>query len=398
MGGGELVHTEKGSVGEWGIGLFEMKTRFVVAAFFGVMAPVWAQPAETPPQTGDGGTAAGVPFHLGVVPAAGGDVVQQTAPPFRMGGLPAGGVVNLPFGGGLGDGKLLAGNPVIPGWYADPEGAVFGGTYWIYPTFSAPYDQQTLISAFSSPDLVHWTKHFDVVDTNAITWAKRAMWAPAIVHKDGKYFLFFGANDIQNSGEEGGIGVAVADSPAGPFKDYLGKPLINQIVNRAQPIDQFVFQDKDGQWYMIYGGWGRCNIVRLKDDFTGTLPLRRWHDLPRDYAPGLHRGAGDVYAQREVLFHVVGRRLDWPQLSRGVWHGRFALWPLRAHWNGAETRPGDCDGGGTSWHHPRAGDGQLVHRVSPSPAGRNRRQQPRHLHRQNDLRCQRLDRARQNYH
>lgn len=169
--------------------------------------------------------------------------------------------------------KQTSGNPVFPGWYADPEGIIFGKQYWIYPTYSAPYEKQVFMDAFSSKDLVNWTKHERIVDTAAIKWAKRAMWAPAIVEKDGRYFLFFAANDIQREEELGGIGVAVADRPEGPFKDYLGKPLLNKIVNGAQPIDQFVFRDKDGQYYMIYGGWEHCNITRLKDDFTGFLPF-----------------------------------------------------------------------------------------------------------------------------
>ena len=52
-----------------------------------------------------------------------------------------------------------SGNPIFPGWYADPEAKVFGKEYWVYPTYSAPYNEQTLFDAFSSPDLVHWTKH-----------------------------------------------------------------------------------------------------------------------------------------------------------------------------------------------------------------------------------------------
>ena len=68
-------------------------------------------------------------------------------------------------------------------------------------------------------------------------------------------------------------GVAISDRPEGPYQDYLGRPLIDKIYNRAQPIDQFVFQDKDGSYYMYYGGWGRCNVVKLKDDFTGLLPF-----------------------------------------------------------------------------------------------------------------------------
>lgn len=169
--------------------------------------------------------------------------------------------------------KKTSGNPVFPGWYADPEGAIFEKKYWIYPTYSAPYKEQVFMDAFSSKDLVNWTKHEHIIDTAAVKWANRAMWAPAIVHKDNKYYLFFAANDIQNEQQPGGIGVGVADKPEGPFKDYLGKPLLDKIVNKAQPIDQFVFHDKDGQYYMIYGGWGHCNITKLKDDFTGFIPF-----------------------------------------------------------------------------------------------------------------------------
>ncbi len=166
-----------------------------------------------------------------------------------------------------------SGNPVFPGWYADPEGAVFGKQFWIYPTYSAPYNEQVFLDAFSSPDLVQWTKHRRILDTNAVSWAWRALWAPAIVKNGGKYFLFFAANDIQNNEAVGGIGVAVADKPEGPFQDYLGKPLIDRFHNGAQPIDQFVFHDQDGQYYMIYGGWRHCNIARLKPDFRGFEPF-----------------------------------------------------------------------------------------------------------------------------
>jgi len=169
--------------------------------------------------------------------------------------------------------KPSSGNPLFPGWYADPEGAIFKNQYWIYPTFSAPYNKQVFLDAFSSPDLITWTKHPAVVDTAAIKWARRALWAPAIVEKQGRYYLFFGANDIQNNTEKGGIGVAVANSPAGPFTDYLGKPLVDKFHNGAQPIDQFVFHDSNGQYYLIYGGWRHCNIAKLNNDFTGFVPF-----------------------------------------------------------------------------------------------------------------------------
>jgi beta-xylosidase len=166
-----------------------------------------------------------------------------------------------------------SGNPILPGWYADPEAHVFAGEYWIYPTTSAPYDDQTSMDAFSSADLVTWTKHPRILDLNSVTWGRRALWAPSVVEKGGWYYLFFSANDIQRDDEGGGIGVARSRSPSGPFEDYLGKPLIDRFHNGAQPIDPFVFQDADGAWYITYGGWRHCNIARLNHDFTGFVPF-----------------------------------------------------------------------------------------------------------------------------
>ncbi len=166
-----------------------------------------------------------------------------------------------------------SGNPLFPGWYADPEALIFGKEYWIYPTYSAPYKQQVFFDAFSSTDLVNWKKHERILDTSAIRWAWRAMWAPSVIQHNNKYFFFFGANDIQSNNEYGGIGVAVADHPAGPFTDYLHKPLVKAFYNGAQPIDQFAFKDADGNHYLIYGGWRHCNIAKLNADFTGFLPF-----------------------------------------------------------------------------------------------------------------------------
>jgi beta-xylosidase len=166
-----------------------------------------------------------------------------------------------------------SGNPVFPGWYADPEGIVFGDRYWIFPTYSAPYHEQTHFDCFSSPDLVQWTKHPRVLTAESVSWAKYAMWAPSIIEHRGQYYFFFAANDIQNNESTGGIGVAVADRPEGPYRDALGKPLIDKFHNGAQPIDQFVFRDDDGQHYMYYGGWRHCNVTRLADDLLSLVPL-----------------------------------------------------------------------------------------------------------------------------
>jgi len=166
-----------------------------------------------------------------------------------------------------------SGNPILAGWYADPEAHIFENEYWIYPTYSAPYGEQTFLDAFSSGDLMTWTKHGRVLDIASVTWAKRAVWAPSVIEKDGTYYMFFGANDIQNDSQVGGIGVARARHPGGPFEDHLGRPLIDKFHNGAQPIDAYVFKDRDGTFYLIYGGWRHCNIAKLNAGFTGFVPF-----------------------------------------------------------------------------------------------------------------------------
>lgn len=193
---------------------------------------------------------------------------------------------------------VRAGNPIVSGWYADPEGIIFGDQYWIYPTYSDDYGEpdrstgfteeqlkaqkntinpqyliQTFINAFSSYDLVTWTKHPHVLDIRDVKWAAYSVWAPSVIAANNKYYLFFSANDIQSDGEYGGIGVTVSDKPEGPFVDAIGKPLINKFYNGAQPIDQFAFRDSDGSMYLYYGGWWHCNVARLSNDLLSIIPF-----------------------------------------------------------------------------------------------------------------------------
>src|SRR5688572_33283110 len=70
-----------------------------------------------------------------------------------------------------------SGNPIIQGWYADPEAHVFENAYWVYPTYSAPYDQQTFMDAFSSRDLIAWTKH-ERSEERRVGKECRCRWSP----------------------------------------------------------------------------------------------------------------------------------------------------------------------------------------------------------------------------
>ena len=230
-----------------------------------------------------------------------------------------------------------AANPIVPGWYADPEIRVFGGQYWIYPTYSddlgtpdrstrftprqqqmraqskliwEPYLKQTFLNAFSSTDLVHWTKHPHVLDVADVSWAAYAVWAPSAVKHRGKYYLFFGANDIKTNGQLGGIGVAVSDRPEGPFKDALGKPLIGEIRNGAQPIDQMVFEDDDGQVYMYYGGWQHANVVRLAPDLLSVLPFADGSTY-KEITPDPDYVEGSFMAKRKGIYYFMWSEGGW---------------------------------------------------------------------------------------
>ena len=90
-----------------------------------------------------------------------------------------------------------SGNPIFEGWYADPEGIVFDDEYWIFPTYSDDFEKQLHLDAFSSKDLVNWTKHSNVLDTSIVKWVRQAMWAPSIIEHRDQYWLFFAGNDVQ---------------------------------------------------------------------------------------------------------------------------------------------------------------------------------------------------------
>ena len=229
------------------------------------------------------------------------------------------------------------------GFYADPEIRLFAGEYWIYPTSSSPvsdaqpnrtfnplqqklrtgpvihpvYLLHTSLDAFSSPDLVHWTRHPDVLDIKNVPWAAYAIWAPTAIHRNGKYFLFFAANDIQKSDTFlGGIGVAVSDTPGGPFVDALGKPLIGQFHNGAQPIDPMVYQDDDGSIYFYFGGQGHCNVARLARDLKSVIPLPDGQ-LFKEITPA-HYTEGPFMIKRRGVYYFMWSEGDWGDSSYGV--------------------------------------------------------------------------------
>lgn len=181
-------------------------------------------------------------------------------------------------------------NPIDSGWYADPEARIYEGKYYIYATKSRPYKEQLNQVCFVSENLSDWKRIDDIIDMSTFPWAWQAVWAPTIIEKDKKYYYVFATNDIQSDNEIGGLEIAVSESPEGPFKGYLGKPLIGKFINKAQPIDAHLFKDDDGTIYLLYGGWGHCNIAKMNDTMDGFIPFENGEEIieitPSDYVEG----------------------------------------------------------------------------------------------------------------
>ena len=126
-----------------------------------------------------------------------------------------------------------------------------------------------------------------------------------MIFRDGTYFLYFGA------GDGAGIGVATSKSPAGPFKDALGKPLIKEYINGAQPIDQMAFLDDDGQAYLYYGGWKHANVVKLAKDMIHT------EGEFREITPE-HYVEGPYMLKRKGIYYFMWSEGGWGNDSYGV--------------------------------------------------------------------------------
>jgi large repetitive protein len=192
---------------------------------------------------------------------------------------------------------LIMKSPSLPGLNADPNIVRFGDTFYLYPTTDGFEGWSgTQFKAYSSTDLVHWKDHGVILDLGPdVSWADSRAWAPTMTEKDGKYYFYFCA--------DANIGVAVSDSPTGPFKDALGKPLLKAGQFGGQMIDPAVFTDDDGQAYLYWGN-GRAYVAPLNDDMT-SLDLTKMKDITPS---GYNEGAFVV--KRDGTYHFTWSEND----------------------------------------------------------------------------------------
>ncbi|MCJ1676912.1 family 43 glycosylhydrolase [Streptomyces sp. APSN-46.1] len=158
-----------------------------------------------------------------------------------------------------------ADNPIVQHVYtADPAPLVHNGRVYLY----TGHDEDGSTSSFvmkdwrvwSSADMVNWTDHGSPLSLNTFSWAAANAWAGQAVERDGKFYWYVPVS-VRATGQFA-IGVAVSDSPTGPFRDALGHPLVEN-----SEIDPTVFIDDDGQAYLY---WGNPNLwyVKLNADMT----------------------------------------------------------------------------------------------------------------------------------
>lgn len=168
---------------------------------------------------------------------------------------------------------VQATSPVLPGLWADPNIAVFGETYYLMTTQDGfPDWSGKQFFVWSSPDLVTWTRGADAILTlngtsGNVPWSDGNAWAPTVAEKDGKYYFYFSGNNPTFNYKT--IGVAVADSPDGPYTAQE-TAMINgtESIVASQTIDPYAFQDPVSGKYYIFWGNGKPLVAELGDDMV----------------------------------------------------------------------------------------------------------------------------------
>jgi len=205
--------------------------------------------------------------------------------------------------------------PILSGFHADPEVLYSNQTkkYYIYSTTDGtPGWGGHDFSVFSSTNLKDWTDEGKMLDVKGdqVKWATGNAWAPAIIEVKAsgrknaeaaggayKYYFYFSAHNPQSNRKE--IGVAVSDSPTGPFTDS-GRPIVTDAdrpegVRGGQAIDVDVFRDPKSGKYYLYWGNGFMAGAELNDDLLSIKPETKVNLTPKG-------GSLDTWAYREAPY------------------------------------------------------------------------------------------------
>ena len=169
-------------------------------------------------------------------------------------------------------------NPFVQTWCtSDPAPMVHNGTMYVYTGHDedgADFFWMQEWRVYSTQDMVNWQDHGSPLALETFSWADDRAWAGQTIERDGKFYWYICAHSKISNGMA--IGVAVSDSPTGPFKDALGKPLFEN--GSWDHIDPTVMIDDDGQAWLMWGN-PQCYYLKLNRDMIsyegelGKLPM-----------------------------------------------------------------------------------------------------------------------------
>ena len=193
-------------------------------------------------------------------------------------------------------------NPIIPRMgVCDPHMHVFNGRVWLHATHDAipgsSYFSMHDWQIWSSADCVEWQLESVVRPEDFHMGPSSDCWAVDCEERNGKYYYYFSDGNMRT-------GVGVGDSPAGPFKDVLGKPLLDGTLTTTREYDPCVFKDDDGEYYLVFGGPSWCYgegcgyfIARLNEDMVSfaETPRRLEVNHPADDKASLNKFGGRYY-------------------------------------------------------------------------------------------------------
>lgn len=255
-------------------------------------------------------------------------------------------------------------NPIVRDVFtADPAPLVVGDTVYLYTGRDNAKDGEMFTMpewlCFSSKDMKTWQSHGAVLKPDDFTWGEaNSAWAAQVVPKNGKFYYFVTVKGKQEA-PGNNIGVAVADSPTGPFKDAIGKPLVRDDMTKGKrpwgDIDPTVWIEEDGTPWMSWGN-GNYYLAKLKPNLIELDGAIQEIDVP-------HYVEGPWLYKRGKLYYLVYAAMvppqGWEQIAYATAENITGPWTYRGLVTGSAKNsftihPGIVDFKGRSYffyHH-----------------------------------------------
>lgn len=230
------------------------------------------------------------------------------------------------------DSKVQNNNPIINDTYiGDPAALVYNEKVYLYAGHDeAPNDfnfyKMNEWLVYSSADMIQWQEHPVPLKVTDFAWAKGDAWAAQVIERNGKFYWYVSVSHGTINGKA--IGVAISDSPTGPFKDALGKALItNDMTTQTQitwdDIDPTVYIDDDGQGYLFWGNTV-CHYAKLKENMTELDGPIQTISLPNfTEAPWIHKHKDWYYLSYayqfpEKIAYAMSKSIIGPWEFKGI--------------------------------------------------------------------------------